>query len=157
MQHANWAREAAVASTEERRGLTEIAPAHFHSFCNQPTNQPCFLSIGGRRQVDRSTNPTNHRPPPPPPSPTSSTSTHHHQHQHHHHNIIFITYLLGNRPRTSDWPKMTECQIMRLILTFIIDLKNDIIDKKSLLVVGARGVNLIGSLLFVNVVDELRV
>lgn len=46
---------------------------------------------------------------------------------------------------------------MRLILTFIIDLKNDIIDKKSLLVVGARGVNLIGSLSFVNVVDELRV
>ena len=55
---------------------------------------------------------------------------------------LSLTYLLGNRPRTTYWPKMAQGQIMRLVLTFIVYLQDDIIDEEGLLVIGTGGMNL---------------
>ena len=85
----------------------------------------------------------------PPPKTPSISSSYTAQGQYTSHPFFFflslslsLTYLLGNRPRTTYWPKMTQGQIMRLVLTFIVYLQDDIIDEEGLLVIGTGGMNL---------------
>mmetsp|Transcript_1421 Transcript_1421/g.2992 ORF Transcript_1421/g.2992 Transcript_1421/m.2992 type:complete len:648 (+) Transcript_1421:52-1995(+) len=50
--------------------------------------------------------------------------------------------LFGNGPGTPHGPKVAQGQVVRLVLGFVVDLHDDVVDKEGFVSIGSRGMNL---------------